>query len=100
MAQRSAGEWESYIGGQIRALRIRKNLMQEELSARAGVSKSALFSLENGKGSTVRTLVMVLNALGETAWMENLAPDVSVSPVQMMNLGKPRRRVRQKPEAL
>jgi len=100
MALRSAEEWESYIGGQVKALRIRKNLTQDELSARAGVSKSALFNLENGKGSTLKTLAAALNALGETAWMENLAPEVTVSPVQLLGLGKPRRRVRKKPGSL
>jgi len=86
--------WEQSLGEQVRTLRIQKNLKQDELAARAAVSKSALFNLENGKGSTLRTLVSVLNALGETSWLENLAPAVSVSPIQMLELGKQRRRVR------
>ena len=94
MALRNAGDWEKLIGGQVRAARIRKGLTQEELSARAGVSKSALCGLESGRGSTVKSLVSVLNALGETAWIESLAPEVTVSPVQLMALGKPRQRVR------
>ena len=91
---RNPGEWEQFIGEQIKALRIRKSLKQEELAPRANVSKSALFNLENGKGSTIKTLVSVLNALGETSWIESLAPDVTISPLQIMELKKPRMRVR------
>ena len=89
-------EWERFIGEQVKTARIKKNQKQEDIAARAGVSKSAVFNLENGKGSTLKTFVSVLNALGETAWIENLAPDITVSPIEQMKLGKPRRRVRQK----
>ena len=97
MALRNAGDWEKLIGEQVKAARIRKGLTQEELSARAGVSKSALCGLEGGRGSTVKSLVSVLNVLGETAWIEGLAQEATVSPIQMMALGKPRQRVRRKP---
>ena len=89
-------ELEKIIGGQIKIIRIRENLTQEELSARSNISKSALFNLENGRGATIRTLVSVLNTLGATSWLNNLAPDVSISPIQIMELGKPRQRVRRK----
>jgi transcriptional regulator with XRE-family HTH domain len=89
-------ELEKNIGDQIKIIRIRENLTQEELSVRSNISKSALFNLENGRGATIRTLVSVLNTLGETAWLNNLAPDVSISPIQIMELGKPRQRVRRK----
>ena len=94
MVLRSPDEWEQLIGEQVKILRIRKNLTQDELAARANVSKSALFNLENGRGSSVKTLVSVLNAMNEGAWLENLAPHVAVSPIQMLELGKQRSRVR------
>ena len=96
MALRSVEEWERVVGEQAKTVRIRKNLTQEELSARAGISKSAVYNLEGGRGATVKTLVAVLNALGETAWLESLAPDIGVSPIQLMELGRPRRRVRRR----
>jgi transcriptional regulator with XRE-family HTH domain len=96
MALKNAGEWEEFIGEQVKTIRIRRGLTQDELSARAGVSKSALCNLESGKGSTVKTLVAALNVLGETAWIENLAPEITVSPIQLMSLGRPRQRVRRK----
>ena len=95
MTLKNPTEWERHIGEQVKTLRIRKNLTQEELAARAKISKSALCNLECGKGSTVKTLVSALNTLGETAWLENLAPEIAVSPIQLVRLGKPRQRVRQ-----
>ena len=94
--QRNPDDWERFIGEQVKTARIRKVLKQEDLAARAGVSKSAVFNLESGKGSTLKTFVSVLNALGETAWLENLAPDITVSPIEQAKLGRQRRRVRQK----
>jgi len=87
-------EWEQIIGEQVKTLRIQKNFKQEELASRAKVSKSALCNLENGKGSTVKTLVSVLNALGETAWIESLTSNSAVSPIDILKLSRPRQRVR------
>ena len=94
MMLRSSDELEQIIGLRIKNLRIHNNLKQEELAARANVSKSALFNLESGKGSTIKTLVSVLDALGESGWIDTLAPDIKLSPIQLMELGKRRQRVR------
>lgn len=88
--------WEEFIGEQVKLLRIRKNLTQEELAARAQISVSALKSLEGGKGSTLKSLVSTLEVLGETSWLESLAPEVEISPIQAVELGKQRQRVRRK----
>jgi len=94
MKNRSSEEWVHFIGLQIKNLRIQHNLKQDELVALSKVSKSALFNLESGKGSTLKTLVAVLEALGETKWLETLAPDAEISPMEMVELGKRRQRVR------
>ena len=78
------------LGEQLRAARLRRNLTQEELASRAGISRSAVRSLERG-GSTVATLVRVLKAL---AWLKSLQPQVTISPLQMLRSSKPRQRAR------
>jgi transcriptional regulator with XRE-family HTH domain len=77
-------ELEQRLGEQLRALRIRAELDQVQLAALAGVGLSAVKSLESGKGSTLKTLVRVVRALGCTSWLDALAPQVSVSPLQLM----------------
>ena len=89
-------DWESYLGEQIRAMRIRSNQEQTELAERAGVSLGALKNLEGGKGSSLKTLIKVARALERTDWLEALAPKVSISPMQMLRAQSkttPRQRV-------
>lgn len=91
---RTADEWQAEIGRQIRALRLRQNLDQQELADRAGIALNAVKNLETGKGATVRSFVQALKALNRVEWLQGLAPVVSISPVQMLKAKAtgPRRR--------
>ena len=93
MYKKSDKEWEEYIGEQLKALRIRKNMSQEELASRIGVSKPTINRIENGKGSSLATFIKVVQIVGQEGWLESLAPRSSVSPVQIKNSGKKRERV-------
>jgi DNA-binding XRE family transcriptional regulator len=92
---RSTDEWEARIGDQVRSLRLDAGLDQVSLARRADVSTSTLQSLENGRGSTVRTLVRVLRALDAEAALDALAPASAVSPIDVLRSADPapRRRV-------
>ena len=89
-------EWEALVGEQIRQARIAADLEQERLAALADVSVNTLSNLERGKGSSLKTLIAVVRALGRTDWIEALAPSVTVSPLQMLRTKQkaPRSRVR------
>ncbi len=90
----TAQELEAQLGEQIRAARLRKNVSQEVLAERAGVSRTAIRCLEGGKGSTVQTLVRALKALEMTEWLQTLQPQVTISPMQMLKSKTPRQRAR------
>ena len=77
-------EWEALIGRQVRDARVGIGLDQERLASLANVSVATLSNLERGKGSQLRTVVAVARALGRTEWLESLAPEVTVSPMQML----------------
>lgn len=81
---RTSGEWEAWVGSQVREARLLLGATQRELAARADISVSALGKLENGTGSEVRTLIRTVRALGRTDWLESLAPPIAVSPMQML----------------
>ncbi|MCL4445559.1 MAG: helix-turn-helix domain-containing protein [Actinobacteria bacterium] len=89
-------EWERLVGEQVREARIAADLDQERLAALADLSVGALSNLERGKGSSLKTLVAVVRALGRTDWLESLAPPVTVSPMQMLRAKQrtPRKRLR------
>jgi transcriptional regulator with XRE-family HTH domain len=72
-------ELEFSLGEQLKRLRLNKNQDQKTLAARAGVSVRALRTREGGSGSTVKTLLSVVRALGREAWLETVAPVPTVN---------------------
>jgi len=77
-------EAEERLGERIRSLRLSKNLDQATVAERAGVSLRTVKNLENGRGSSVATLVRVVRALGRADWFDALQPVVAVSPLRML----------------
>lgn len=93
---KTSDEWEAELGRQIRALRLRQNLDQQQLANRAGIALNAVKNLESGKGATLRSLVQALRALNRIDWFRALSPAVSISPVQMLKARAPRQRASRK----
>ena len=94
---RSSAEIEVLLGARLRELRLLKNLDQQSLAKRAGVSLNAVKHLESGQGARVSSLIKVLRALERIDWLETLAPTVSISPMQMLMRGsRERKRARRR----
>jgi transcriptional regulator with XRE-family HTH domain len=96
---RTVAEWESELGEQVRALRLRAGCRQITLAERAGIGLTAVKNLESGKGASIKTLIKALRALDRADWLASLAPPVSISPLQMLaarparqRASRPRRR--------
>ena len=85
----TTGEWETQLGQYLRALRLRQNIDQRQMAERADVALNVVKRLEAGKGATVTSFVKVLRALGREEWLGTLAPQVSVSPLQLLKDKKP-----------
>lgn len=94
MQSNTVEELEAEVGLQIKSLRLKMNIDQATLSARAGCSVSALKNLESGNGSTLRTLIPVVRALGREDWLRNVAPMATISPLNMPKAGTTRQRAR------
>ena len=92
----NTGRLAADLGDQLRALRLRHNVDQQSLAARAGVALNALKNLESGKGGTVRSLLKVLRALGREDWLRALSPQVSISPLRALDRRPARRRASRK----
>lgn len=87
-------ELAAAIGENIRALRLQKNLTQQFLAERSGVSLSALRHLESGQGANLGTLIRVARALDRQEWLQALAPQVTINPLHMTPTFTARRRAR------
>lgn len=80
------------FGDNVKRLRLDRNMTQMELARQAAISRTALVNLESGAGATLNTLVRVLRVLDRVQWLATLAPQVRVSPVDVMRLGHQRQR--------
>lgn len=76
-------ELEALIGKNLRAKRLQRNIEQRTLAAHAGISVHALQNLEGGKGSSLRTLLLVAKFLDQLGWIDALAPKVSINPLTL-----------------
>jgi transcriptional regulator with XRE-family HTH domain len=85
-------ELETALGIGVKAVRLDLNIDQHTVAARAGISVGALKNLENGRGSTVRTLVSVLKALDREDWLATIAPTASINPLTHTESAAPRQR--------
>ena len=84
---------EKEIGQRIRALRLRKNISQQALATAACTHRNVIGALENGKGSTLSTLIGVLRELDALTELDSFIPEVTVSPIEMLKTqGKQRKR--------
>ena len=76
---------EKTIGETIRRLRIRKGLPLEDVAARANLSPISVRALELGRGSTLSTMVKVLRAIDEQAFIQDWADkSIELSPMQAL----------------
>jgi transcriptional regulator with XRE-family HTH domain len=82
-ASQTLDELEIDLGEKLKRLRLNKNWDQKTLAARAGVSVRALRNIEAGQGSTVRTLLSVVRALGRESWLQTIAPVATVNPLTL-----------------
>ncbi len=93
----SVDDLAATLGEQLRALRLRRNLTQAGLADRANVSLNVIRHLEAGQGATVEGLLRVLKSLERTDWLKSLAPQVGISPLQVLESERraPRQRASQ-----
>lgn len=96
MTAMTVEEFELNLGEQIKSLRLTQNIDRATLALRAGCSVSALKNLETGGGSSLRTLIVIVRALGRDDWLRNVAPMATISPLGMPKAGHPRQRARRR----
>ena len=70
------------LGERLRALRLRKNITQEDLAQRALIAVGTVKALEQGKGK-LSSLVAVLRELDTLQQLDQLIPVNTISPLQI-----------------
>lgn len=73
------------LGAQAREFRLQCRMEQAELALRAGVSLRTISNLEQGRGSSLETVLRVLKALGVPEHGNYLfPPPPTIDPMQML----------------
>lgn len=96
MAANTIAELEAQLGERLKALRLKQNLDQITLAERAGISVGAVKNLENGSGSTLKTLLALLRILGREGWLSTIAPVATIDPLTMPRASQQRQRASRK----
>ncbi len=84
------------IGRRLRQLRISAQLTTAEVADRAGLARQTVENAERGLRPSLETMVRVLRAVGRTDLVDAFLPPVLPSPLDQLDIGRPRRRVRRK----
>ncbi len=85
------------IGSKLKELRIEKNMKQKELADAAGVSVFTISSIENGKTTSLLTVIQLLRALEHLDYLDSFFQEESISPVayaKLMKKNKKKERVK------
>jgi Uncharacterized protein conserved in bacteria len=81
------------IGSRLEQARLSKNLSQQEVADRSGLSISTVKRLERGESPTLDSFIRAMGALGLGSHLDALLPDQAVRPVERVKLkGRERRR--------
>ncbi len=81
------------LGRRIERLRLQQNRTIASVAEDAGVGSATLQRLESGKAANLKTLIQVLRALNRLGDLDNIIPDIEVSPFELSGSRKgPRKR--------
>jgi transcriptional regulator with XRE-family HTH domain len=87
------------FGARIAHQRIKLGLTQADAAEQAGVGKRTIERIEAGADSQLTTIIRLLRILDLSDYLDNLIPETTVSPMEMLNYQtKPRKRASSKKE--
>ena len=71
------------IGKQLKRMRLKNNLTQQELANRSGLFRSTISEIENGRISSVLSLIQLLRGLNNLELLENFVVQEELSPLMV-----------------
>lgn len=80
---RSRRQRMAKLGTAFEALRLSRNIRQEDLAEQAGIARSTLARLEKKGAATLDTTLRVLEALGLEDRLDLLLPEIKESPLDL-----------------
>lgn len=75
-----------HVGLQLKQMRLEQNITQKELQQLSGVSAFSISSVENGKNTSVLTLIQLLRALRRFDVLDPFFREPQISPIAYAKL--------------
>jgi transcriptional regulator with XRE-family HTH domain len=83
------------LARRLEAIRLARNISQKDLADEAGVSRSTMTRLADGRPVSLDSFVRIMVALGLETHLQSMLPDPLVQPVQKVRMaGQVRKRAR------
>ena len=83
------------IGRFVQQSRLQQNRSQQQVADAAGVNRSTLSQIENGKGGTLSSLIQILRVLNQLSFLKAFQVEEKISPMYLATLEmKKRKRAR------
>lgn len=79
------------IGKELQRSRVEKNITQEELGQAAGIDRSFLSQVENGRPSSILTVIQILRALQRLELLVTFIQQPVISPMMVAKMEKEKR---------
>jgi len=81
------------LGERIKQKRLNKNLSQQLLAKRSGISRRTVQAIEAGESISLIKIIALLRTLDSLDALDNFIPETVISPLQLIKL-KGRKRIR------
>jgi len=83
------------IGQFVQQTRLKQNKSQQQVANAAGVNRSTLSQIENGRGGTLISLIQILRVLNQMSFLNVFQVEEKISPMYLAKMEmKKRRRAR------
>jgi len=83
---------QSMIGQFIQQSRLRQNKSQQEVADAAGINRSTLSQIENGRGGTLLTLIQILRVLNQVSFLKVFQVEEKASPLYLAKMEMKKRK--------
>jgi putative transcriptional regulator len=87
-------ELQAELGARLRRLRLQRNMPRSELAEKAGIAVGSIVKAEAGEDIRLSTLLGLLRVLGGLDQVLQLVPSISISPLEIVDLGHERKNAR------
>ncbi|HAQ20119.1 MAG TPA: transcriptional regulator [Prolixibacteraceae bacterium] len=83
---------QAMIGQFIQQSRIRQNKSQQQVANAAGINRSTLSQIENGRGGTLLSLIQILRVLDQISFLKVFQVEEKASPLYLAKMEMKKRK--------